>query len=188
MGQDNKKAAPGANRAASDTALDKHHPTPPTVTGQCGQVLGLIREHQPVLSFTLTADHAIPETAARVHDLRCMGFNVLTTIHPAVEFRGVIRRNVASYSLGSPEWPQPGFPISRAALAPVEAISAGKLPAFLEAGANLTKGSADAIAGGLASIPEHEKPTARRAIIRNLRNFLEFSRWRNSSASGQAGA
>lgn len=84
-------------------------PTPPAVTGQCAQVLGLIREQQPVLSFTLTADHAIPETAARVHDLRAAGFNILTTIHPAVDFRGSVRRNVASYSLGSPEWPRPGF-------------------------------------------------------------------------------
>ena len=84
-------------------------PTPPMVTGQCAQVLGLIREQQPVLSFTLTADHAIPETAARVHDLRAAGFNILTTIHPAIEFRGSLRRNVASYSLGSPEWPRPGF-------------------------------------------------------------------------------
>ena len=67
-------------------------PAPPTVTGQCAQVLGLIREQQPVLSFTLTADHAIAETAARVHDLRA-----------------AVRRNVASYSLGSPEWPRPGF-------------------------------------------------------------------------------
>lgn len=84
-------------------------PTPPMITGQCAQVLGLIREQQPVLSFTLTADHAIPETAARVHDLRAAGFNILTTIHPAIEFRGSVRRNVASYSLGSPEWPRPGF-------------------------------------------------------------------------------
>jgi hypothetical protein len=109
MDPNKKKAAPGANRAASDTAFDKSNRTPPTVTGQCAQVLGLIREQQPILSFTLTADHAIPETAARVHDLRGMGFNILTTIHPAIEFRGSVRRNAASYSLGSPEWPCPGF-------------------------------------------------------------------------------
>lgn len=83
--------------------------SPPIVTGQCAQVLGLIRELQPVLSLTLTADAAIPETAARVHDLRGMGFNIHTTIQPVVLFRGVERRNVASYSLGSPEWPHPGF-------------------------------------------------------------------------------
>lgn len=109
MDSDKKNAAPGANRAASDTAFDKSNRTPPTVTGQCAQVLGLIREQQPVLSFTLTADHAIPETAARVHNLRTAGFNILTTIHSAIEFRGSVRRNVASYSLGSPEWPRPGF-------------------------------------------------------------------------------
>lgn len=83
--------------------------TPPIVTGQCAQVLSLIREHQPILSFILTADYAIPETAARVHDLRAMGFDVITVIHPEVEFRGQIRRNVASYHLGTPEWPRVGF-------------------------------------------------------------------------------
>lgn len=83
--------------------------TAPMVTGQCAQVLGLIRELQPVLSFTLTADHAIPETAARVHDLRAAGFNIISTIYLAIEFRGKVRRNAASYSLGSPEWPRPGF-------------------------------------------------------------------------------
>ena len=80
---------------------------PPIVSGQCAQVLNLIRECQPILSMTMTADHAIPEAAARVHDLRAMGFNVLTTIHSSVIFRGVERRNVASYSLGSPEWVPP---------------------------------------------------------------------------------
>jgi hypothetical protein len=82
---------------------------PPIVTGQCAEVLSLIRQHQPLLSFVLTADHAIPEAAARVHNLRAMGFNIRTTILPEVEFRGVIRRNAALYSLGSPEWPRPGF-------------------------------------------------------------------------------
>lgn len=95
-------------------------PTPPMITGQCAQVLGLIREQQPVLSFTLTADNAIPETAARVHDLRRAGFNILTTIHPSVEFRGAVRRNVASYSLGSPEWPRPGFLDDRPAAGQIE--------------------------------------------------------------------
>lgn len=82
---------------------------PPIVTGQCAEVLRLIQQHQPIYSLILTADHAIPETAARVHNLRAKGFNVLTTIHPTVVFRGVERHNVASYSLGSPEWPSPGY-------------------------------------------------------------------------------
>lgn len=81
----------------------------PQVTGQCAEVLALIRQHQPLLSFVLTADHAIPEAAARVHDLRSMGFNIVTRIAGKVTFRGCTRRNAAFYSLGSPEWPCPGF-------------------------------------------------------------------------------
>lgn len=80
----------------------------PASTGQAGKVLSLIRQHQPLLSLVLTADHAIPEAAARVHDLRAAGWNILTTIRPVVLFRGVERRNVAAYSLGTPEWPAPG--------------------------------------------------------------------------------
>lgn len=104
--RDNAGRAPGKVGKAEISNSD---PTPPIVAGQCAQVLNLIRQRQPVLSFTLTADNAIPETAARVHDLRAAGFNVLTTINPTVIFRGVERRNVASYSLGTPEWPRPGF-------------------------------------------------------------------------------
>ncbi|MCB0689984.1 MAG: helix-turn-helix domain-containing protein [Saprospiraceae bacterium] len=81
----------------------------PIVTGQCAQVLTLIRQYQPLPSFVLTADHAIPEAAARVHDLRAKGYHVITQIVPEVEFRGRIRRNVALYSLGVPEWPSPDF-------------------------------------------------------------------------------
>lgn len=83
--------------------------TPLIVTGQCAEVLEYLRANQPVLSLDLTANRAIPETAARIHNLRGMGFNILTTILPEVEFRGRIRRNVALYSMGVPEWPRPGF-------------------------------------------------------------------------------
>lgn len=106
---DKKKPHAVGTGTASKTTFDSRNSTPPIVTGQCAEVYGLISQHQPVLSFVLTADHAIPEAAARVHDLRAMGFNILTTILSEVEFRGVIRRNVALYSLGSPEWPRPGF-------------------------------------------------------------------------------
>jgi len=61
------------------------------------------------LSLRLTATEAIPEAAARIHDLRGMGFNIVTQIMPKVQFRGQTRRNVASYSMASPEWPAPGF-------------------------------------------------------------------------------
>lgn len=77
---------------------------PPIVTGQCAEVLEHIRVNQQVLSFDLTADMAIPEAAARIHNLRSMGYNIITTILPSVEFRGRIRRKVALYSLGVPEW------------------------------------------------------------------------------------
>ncbi len=58
------------------------------------------RDHRPP---------AVTEAAARVHDLRTMGYNIITTILPEVEFRGRIRRNVALYSLGVPSWPAPGW-------------------------------------------------------------------------------
>lgn len=81
--------------------------TPPVVTGQCLQVLSLLRQHGALLSLTLTADYAIPETAARIHDLRAKGFNVITTIQEQVIFRGCVRKRVANYSLGTPEWITP---------------------------------------------------------------------------------
>lgn len=110
MTPNKKKAAAGfGTRAASNTALDSRNPTQPLVTGQSAQVLSLIRQHQPLLSLVLTADHAIPEAAARVHDLRAKGYNIQTQIIPEVRFRGAIRRKVAMYSLGTPEWPAPGL-------------------------------------------------------------------------------
>ena len=80
----------------------------PFVDGQCAEVLSILRKG-PVLSFVLTADYAIPEAAARVHDLRAKGFNVITNIQSEVVFRGRIRKRAAFYSLGHPEWPRPGF-------------------------------------------------------------------------------
>lgn len=105
----NKKAARLDTGTASNTAINSRHSIAPQVTGQCAEVFNRIRNEGPILSFVLTADYAIPEAAARVHDLRCKGFNILTTIKPAIEFRGAIRRNVAVYSLGTPAWPRPGF-------------------------------------------------------------------------------
>lgn len=55
MTPNRKKAAAGfSTRAASNTAFDSQNPKPPFVTGQCAEVLGLIRQYQPVLSFILT--------------------------------------------------------------------------------------------------------------------------------------
>ena len=104
-----KKKPHTAGTGTAQGNSDSHYSIPPIASGQCAEVLSIIRQHQPVLSFTLTADYAIPEAAARIHELRAMGFNVLTTIMPEVAFRGVIRRNAGLYSLGSPEWPAPGY-------------------------------------------------------------------------------
>lgn len=102
----NKKGRSNASGPKDDFTCNHR---PPAVTGQCAEVLELLRTEGAVLSFRLTAELAIPEAAARVYDLRAQGFNVVTTLLPAVEFRGRIRRNVALYSLGVPLWPAPGF-------------------------------------------------------------------------------
>lgn len=103
---DNARMAAGKSGKASSAQSDR---TPPMVTGQCAQVLNAVRNDPGIISLVITADMAIPECAARIHDLRSAGWNILTTIHPTVIFRGVERRNVASYSFGTPEWPAPGF-------------------------------------------------------------------------------
>lgn len=82
--------------------------TVPLVSGQCAEILSILRKG-PTLSLTLTADHAIPEAAARIHELREKGFNIGTQIQEEVVFRGKARKWVALYVLASPEWPRPGF-------------------------------------------------------------------------------
>lgn len=99
--------APGGIGKAKSSAENL---TPPRIAGQCLQVFSLIKRTPGILSLVLTADHAIPEAAARVHDLRCMGWNIRTEIRPVVIFRGTERRNIAAYSLGTPEWSPPRIP------------------------------------------------------------------------------
>lgn len=103
-----KKGRNGGNRATPSNPSSCNL-KPPIVTGQRAEVFDLLRANDSVLSFHLTADLAIPEAAARIHDLRAMGFHIKTVILPDVEFRGRIRHNVALYSLGVPSWPAPGF-------------------------------------------------------------------------------
>jgi len=85
----------------------------PTVTGQCAEVMQILREYRarnvPLYSLILTGDCSIPEAAARIHDLRAKGFNVVPIIHPEIVYRGRVRRRVAQYVLLTPEWPRPGF-------------------------------------------------------------------------------
>ena len=96
-----------ADYQATESARANVPQAQPVVSGQCAQVLELIRLHGPILSFVMTADYAIPEAAARVHDLRAKGFNILTQIQPEITFRGRVRRNAARYSIGCPEWIAP---------------------------------------------------------------------------------
>ena len=103
---DKKKGRPHEGSPKDDFSRDHR---PPAVGGQCAEVLELVQSHGSMLSLVLTADYAIPEAAARIHDLRAMGYHIITTILPKVEFRGRVRRNVARYSLGVPHWPAPGF-------------------------------------------------------------------------------
>lgn len=80
---------------------------PPIVTGQAAEVLALIRAYAPILNVALKIEHGITESAARVHELREMGFNIQTRILPSITFRSRERRNVAEYSMGIPEWSRP---------------------------------------------------------------------------------
>ena len=114
MTENKKGPIPPQDQASinkSDTAATKYIAdiaNTPMVDGQCAEVLSIIRKG-PVLSLVLTADHAIPEAAARVYDLRARGFNIITNIQSEIVFRGKVRKKVALYSLGHPEWPRPGF-------------------------------------------------------------------------------
>ena len=114
MSNNKKGSIPAQDKASinkSDTAENNYTvdiANTPFVDEQCAEVLSILRKGS-VLSFVLTADYAIPEAAARVHDLRFKGFNVITNIQSEVVFRGRIRKRVALYSLGHPEWPRPGF-------------------------------------------------------------------------------
>lgn len=86
---------------------------PPLLTGQRAELMQILREYTrrnvPLYSLILTGEFSIPETAARVHELRGMGFNVMPVIHPEIIYKGRVRRRVAQYVLGTPEWPRPGF-------------------------------------------------------------------------------
>jgi hypothetical protein len=58
---DDAGRAPGK---VGTSQIQHSHRTAPQVAGQCNQALNLIRQHQTVLSFMLTAKHAFPEWLA----------------------------------------------------------------------------------------------------------------------------
>ena len=96
--KDNARRQPGEVGKAKTTQLALSFDGTPRVKPRDpdGQVLRLVRERGPVLRLELTANRAISEAAARVHELRAAGWNVLTKIHPRIIFRGVELRKVAA--------------------------------------------------------------------------------------------
>lgn len=67
-------------------------------------------EQRKESSYRLYADSKPSDNGFHYpHDLRNMGFHVITTIRDAVVFRGHVRHGEPSYSLGSPEWPALGY-------------------------------------------------------------------------------
>lgn len=107
QGQGSKNTSDFFNGTTLDQSLS--HTANPVITSRCAEELELIRQHPLLLSFVLTTDHAIPEAAARVHDLRSVDWSFFTPNVQSVKSLGRIRRNAALYSLGVPEWPYPGF-------------------------------------------------------------------------------
>lgn len=102
-----KKIAPQVGGQANrGTDFNKTKPTP---TGQAATVLSLIREHPGVLCIRLNIEFGITQAGARVHELRAAGFNIISQHHDRVFYGDRDRRNVVSYSLGTPEWPRHGF-------------------------------------------------------------------------------
>lgn len=82
--------------------------TKPRPSGQQKIVLDLLRSREKVVSLEMSADMAIPEATARISELHADGFNIKTSLGE-VEFRGKLRKHVATYRLGVPEWPAPGY-------------------------------------------------------------------------------
>ncbi|MBL8438276.1 MAG: hypothetical protein JNM61_08770 [Zoogloeaceae bacterium] len=103
MKNQNKKGRPNEGSPKQNTP-DNYTFNHPIVTGQAAEVIEYLRKHGPTESFTFTAELAVPEVAARIHELKRAGWNINTVILDEYRFRGRIRRRVARYSLGVPEW------------------------------------------------------------------------------------
>lgn len=81
----------------------------PIISGQELRVFKIIEANPGVNALELSVVHVVPQYNARIHGLRAKGFNLISQIHPEVIFRGEVRYHVASYTLGTPAWPRPGF-------------------------------------------------------------------------------
>ena len=76
---------------------------PPLLSGQHAQVLKVLQEaREPILSLKL--QRAFPQVGARVHELRAMGFNIMSIKQKPLLFDGARRIGCVSYVLGLPNW------------------------------------------------------------------------------------
>lgn len=76
---------------------------PPTLGGQHKQIIVLLKEaREPILSLSL--QRKFPQCGARIHELRNMGFNIMSLKQEPLIFDGVRRVGCVSYVLASPAW------------------------------------------------------------------------------------
>ncbi|BAK75346.1 hypothetical protein NH8B_0511 [Pseudogulbenkiania sp. NH8B] len=103
-----KNARPTKAETSANTQPHHRTATPPAVSGQCAEVLAILRE-RPAYNVELKMEYGITESAARVFELIGQGFNIVTMIEPEITYKGRVRRRVARYTLRTPAWPRPGF-------------------------------------------------------------------------------
>lgn len=76
---------------------------PPSLSGQHKQIIVLLKEaREPLLSLAL--QRAFPQIGARVHELRNMGFNIVSIKQKPLLFDGMRRVGCVSYALATPNW------------------------------------------------------------------------------------
>lgn len=76
---------------------------PPALAGQHKQIIVMLQEaREPILSLSL--QRQFPQIGARVHELRAMGFNIMSIKQNPIVFDGVRRIGCVSYILGVPNW------------------------------------------------------------------------------------
>ena len=76
---------------------------PPALSGQHKQIIALLKEaREPILSLKL--QRKFPQCGARIHELRNMGFNIVSVRQKPLLWEGVRRVGCVSYVLGAPHW------------------------------------------------------------------------------------
>lgn len=76
---------------------------PPILSGQHKQIIVLLKEsREPILSLRL--QRQFPQVGARVHELRSVGFNIISVRQKPLLFDGMRRVGCVAYVLGAPHW------------------------------------------------------------------------------------